>query len=132
MELFLSGVLLQLGSLLGVGIDAVMATSRSDGRGAAATTVEDMQIVAASGRFASTVNRWVTTALPPNIQLHLGQVVKNRESVYRTRYSVVYFTSRRYRTTVVYIETERQLDPIDHNLIRLFCSNASIGLDNLN
>ena len=35
------------------------------------------------------------------------------------------------RTTVLYIETMRQLEQVDHKLIQLFCGNASIGLDML-
>jgi len=51
--------------------------------------------------------------------------------VFLTKRSVVYFHSRMNRTTVLYIETMRQLEPMDHKLIQLFCGNASIGLDML-
>lgn len=129
MEMFLSGVLLQLGSLLEVGIDAVMVSAKLDGD-SDAVSVDALQVVAASGRFTALVNHSAST-LEPAVLTALQDVMRSRESMFMTRRSVVYFHSRMNRTTVLYMETVRQLESIDHKLIQLFCGNASIGLDML-
>lgn len=130
MELFLSGVLLQLGSLLEVGIDAVLVSVRLDGNGEADATPEALKVVAASGRFTALVNR-PAGILEPAVVRAISDVIRSRESMFMTKYSIVYFHSRMNRTTVLYIETMRQLETVDHKLIQLFCGNASIGLDML-
>ncbi len=130
MELFLSGVLLQLGSLLEVGIDAVLVSARAEGGDANVSTAEELRVVAGSGRFTALVNR-PASILDPNVLRALQDVINSRESMFMTKYSIVYFHSRMNRTTVLYIETTRQLETVDHKLIQLFCSNASIGLDML-
>jgi hypothetical protein len=130
MEQFLSGVLLQLGSLLEVGIDAVMVSARVEATDDAPVAADTLQVVAASGRFSALVNRSAIT-LEPAVIGALQEVIRSRQSVFMTRRSVVYFNSRLNRTTVLYIETTRQLEPVDHKLIQLFCANAGIGLDML-
>jgi hypothetical protein len=130
MEMFLSGVLLQLGSLLEVGIDAVMVSAKLDSAAGAEASIDALQVVAASGRFTAVVNH-PASALEPVVLTALQEVIRSRESMFMTRRSVVYFHSRMNRTTVLYMETVRQLESIDHKLIQLFCGNASIGLDML-
>jgi len=130
MEMFLSGVLLQLGSLLEVGIDAVLVSAKLDGDAADAPSVGELQVVAASGRFTALVNRPAST-LGPGVVRALEEVIRSRASIFMTKYSTVYFHSRMNRTTVLYIETMRHLEAVDHKLIQLFCGNASIGLDML-
>jgi CheY-like chemotaxis protein len=130
MELFLSGVLLQLGSLLEVGIDAVMVSARLEESDDAAVSADELPVVAGSGRFTALVNR-PASILEPAVLNALKDVIRSRESMFMTKHSIVYFHSRMKRTTVLYIETRRQLETVDHKLIQLFCSNASIGLDML-
>ena len=130
MEQFLSGVLLQLGSLLEVGIDAVMVSARVDAADDTEVAADDLHVVAGSGRFTAVVNRPAST-LEPGVLAALREVIHSRMSIFMTKRSIVYFHSRMKRTTVLYIETTRQLEPVDHRLIQLFCGNASIGLDML-
>jgi CheY-like chemotaxis protein len=130
MELFLSGVLLQLGSLLEVGIDAVLVSAKVEEEDLRSATIDELQIVAASGRFTALVNR-PAAILEPTVVRALQEVIRSRESIFMNKYSLVYFHSRMNRTTALYIETTRQLEPVDHKLIQLFCGNASIGLDML-
>ncbi len=125
MEPFLSGLLLQLGSLLEVGVDAVMVSSRQDGP---PPDVAHMQAVAASGRFSDMAGK-AATLLDASIQADVSGVIATRASQFRDRHSVIYFHANPDRVTVLYMETSRPLGVLDHRLIELFCSNASIGLD---
>ncbi|HEX3346512.1 MAG TPA: DUF3369 domain-containing protein [Acetobacteraceae bacterium] len=130
MELFLSGVLLQLGSLLEVGIDAVMVSVKRSENDTSETDPKTLHVVAGSGRFTALVNHSVAS-LEPVVVNAIQDVLRSGESIFMTKRSIVYFHSRMNRTTVLYMETMRQLEPMDHKLIQLFCSNASIGLDML-
>jgi hypothetical protein len=130
MEQFLSGILLQLGSLLEMSVDAVLVTATANANGTRPKP-EDMKIVAASGRFSSLLGAVAKDRLEPVVWLNFQRVLESQVSIYRDEYSIVYFYSERNRETAVYIETRSKLQEIDHRLIQLFCANASIGLDNL-
>jgi CheY-like chemotaxis protein len=129
METFLSGILMQIGSLLEMSLDAVLVSAAAGDRNA--LKPEDYSVVAASGRFADLVAQPAVRAHEPEIWHEIQQVMNERRSIYRNDRSVVYFLSRTNRDTVVYIETQAELLETDHNLVELFCTNASIGLDNL-
>ena len=130
MEQFWSGILLQLGSLLEMSVDAVLVTATANANGTRPKP-EDMKIVAASGRFSSLLGAVAKDRLEPVVWLNFQRVLESQVSIYRDEYSIVYFYSERNRETAVYIETRSKLQEIDHRLIQLFCANASIGLDNL-
>lgn len=122
METFLSGVLIQIGSLLEISVDTVLVSADGDAA---------MQVMAATGRFADTIKQDAASALPVGVWEKIARVLETRESVFKEDFSVVYFHSQRSRVTAVYVETLGALNEIDHSLLHLFCANASIGLDNL-
>ncbi len=124
-EPFLSGLLMQLGSLLEVGVDAVMISARNI---AEMGDVDRMRIVAASGRFTD-LSGLAADLLEPDVHHGVVEVIATRASKFRDHHSVIYFHANTDRVTVLYMETGRRLDAVDHRLIELFCSNASIGLD---
>jgi CheY-like chemotaxis protein len=129
MEVFLSGILMQIGSLLEMSLDAVLVTAaRSEG---GALEPSDYRVVAGSGRFAELVEQPARVALGERVWDDIARVMTEQRSIFCNDHSVVYFLSRTNRDTVVYIETQSELLESDHNLVQLFCANASIGLDNL-
>jgi CheY-like chemotaxis protein len=129
METFLSGILMQIGSLLEMSLDSVLVTASKADNGE--LTPGDYRIVAASGRFADLVDATACEALEEPVWRDIQQVMTERRNILRNDCSVVYFLSRTNRDTVVYIETSSELLEIDHDLVARFCTNASIGLDNL-
>ena len=129
-SMFLSGILQQIGSLLEYDVDGFMLSARSTKAGDRPAP-EDLVLVAATDRFASCLNQSAAACLEPQIWHTVGQVLKARKSLYETRYLLVYFESVRHRDMVVYLEAKRGFLPLEHDLIRLFCANAGIGLDHL-
>ena len=130
METFLSGILMQLGSLLEMSVDSVLVTAMAETKGAR-PDVRDMRIVATSGRFSPALGTTAADGLEPAVWSNIQRVLESQSSVYHDDHSIVYFQSLQNRETVVYIETLKKLEDINHRLIQLFCANASIGLDNL-
>jgi CheY-like chemotaxis protein len=130
MERFLSGILIQLGSLLEMSVDSVLISASID-QGGHADDETEYRVVAASGRFAGAINGRASDMLEDDVWREMRFVITSRQSIYQTDYSIVFFHSRTDRVTVLYMETKAQLRDIDHDLIKLFCRNASVGLDNL-
>lgn len=130
MEKFLSGILLQIGSLLETSVDAVLVSVSLRGDIDASST-ENLRVMAASGRFMPSLNGNAANVLEEGVWREILNVVESRHSLYETDHSIVYFHSRTNRLTVLYIETHKTLHKVNHSLIHLFCRNASIGLDNL-
>ena len=129
METFLSGILMQIGSLLEMSLDSVLVSAA--GHDGAPLAPADYRIVAASGRFAELVDRPAAGVLETAVWQDIQQVMTERRNIFRNDRSVVYFLSRTNRDTVVYIECQAELLESDHTLVERFCTNASIGLDNL-
>jgi CheY-like chemotaxis protein len=128
MEGLLSGVLLQLGSLLEVGIDGVLVSAtRRDSQVSPSTS--DMQVVAATGRFQGTLGKNAGQSLEAKVWQLVEKVLDMRESVYQSGFSIVYFDSQQKRDTVLYLETMRDHYEIDRTLMELFCSQASLGIE---
>ena len=129
METFLSGILMQIGSLLEMSLDSVLVSAAA--RDGAEVTPGDYRIVAASGRFAELVEQPAAEVLEDGVWKDIQLVMTERRNIFRNDRSVVYFLSRTNRDTVVYIEGQAELLESDHTLVERFCTNASIGLDNL-
>jgi hypothetical protein len=106
-------------------VDAVMVSSRPDNP---QLDVMNMDVVASSGRFVACAGQ-PAVVLEADIQQDVATVIASRASKFRDRHSVIYFHANSQRVTVLYMETSRPLGTLDHHLIQLFCSNASIGLD---
>lgn len=126
---FLSGILQQIGSLLECDVGGFMLSgcpTRDDESPSA-----EYLVVAATDRFATCLNRSAAECLDPQIWQTVGQVLRARESIYAKPYLMVYFQSVRHRDMVVYLESRRGFQPQEHYLIKLFCANASVGLDHL-
>lgn len=137
MKQFLSGLLAQIEVLFEIGLDAVLVSARSE-EGDPNLSLVDLQaidrrvdllrVVAATGRFVPLTDHSAAD-LEPVVLMNITNAIASRESIYFHDYSVVYFQTRHRRVTVLYLETNRPLSDHDHHLIRLFCNNASAGLD---
>ena len=130
MEKFLSGILMQIGSLLEMNVDSVLISAGTNEAGEVVDAGE-YRVVASTGRFADALNGCASEVLEDAVWRQMNSVIASRQSIYRNDYSIVFFHSRTDRVTVLYIETKATLLDADHNLIELFCRNASVGLDYL-
>lgn len=130
LEKFLSGILMQIGSLLEMSVDSVLVSAGTNSNGHVVND-DEYRVVAATGRFAGALNGRGSEVLEDAVWREMAFAIESRQSIYQTDYSIVFFHSRTDRLTVMYMETKAQLLDTDRNLIELFCRNASVGLDNL-
>lgn len=126
---FLSGILQQIASLLECDVHGFMLSSRSTSD--ENHSAPEYLIVAATDRFATYLNRSAEECLDARMWEIINRALVGRQSIYEKPYLMIYFESARHRDMVVYLESKRGFEPMEHDLIKLFCSNASIGLDHL-
>ena len=124
MASFASGVLEQMVALLDLPSAAVVC----DTQGVVATPVaSELQIIAATGDFSGTVGKAADVALPPAVCALLSEAHARRESVIRPRCCVSYFGSGSDVSSLVYVETSRDLSNEERELIDLFVRNVGIA-----
>ena len=124
---FASAVLSQLGNM--IGLDRGTLCCRID-EGKAAHD-EHLPITAATGDFSRHVGQFADETLPPHVleTMHSAQTLKQHQ--FRPDHYVLYFTDS-YRTeSLLYVGEAWNLSDLDFRLVEVFCTNVSIGFENL-
>lgn len=123
-EIFSQGVLVQIGALLRVepsGFVSVQGLER---------TRNNSLIVSAIGEFSAMIGDTLST-VGPEIN-GLIDIARNRsDPLFQDGYMVMHFTSETGRELCAVMETHPNIDLADLSLLRLFCTNISVGFENL-
>ncbi len=125
---FTQGVLIQLSSLLCVADESLFM--RICGF-AAAKDRDALRIISATGEFADHIDRDVHSALPQIIRDRIDRVLRRQLSLFEGDAFVGYFQTENGSRTVIYLTGCRDLTPIDRDLVRIFCTNVGVALDNI-
>ena len=124
LEIFSQGVLVQIGALLRVepsGFVSVQGLER---------TRSNSLIVSAIGEFSAMIGDTLST-VGPEIN-GLIDIARNRtDPLFQDGYMVMHFTSETGRELCAVMETHPNIEVADLSLLRLFCTNISIGFENL-
>jgi class 3 adenylate cyclase/CheY-like chemotaxis protein len=134
-EKFLSGMVLQISSILGLNEDSLFAMSSAFVAGSAESSGDASEpvVLAGIGRYASKSNGPASAIDDSTARgLVLGAFETSR-SVFEAGRFVFAFKSKS-RSFVLYLESESPrgvLDAWDQRLIELFCSNFAVAYDNL-
>jgi response regulator RpfG family c-di-GMP phosphodiesterase len=124
---FASAVLSQLATLVGLDRGALYCKidekSRPDG--------EHILISAATGDFSRYVAKPADETLPPRIleTLHAAQTLKRHQ--FRPDHYVLHFTDSQQTESLLYVGEAWNLSDLDYKLVEVFCTNVSIGFENL-
>ena len=124
MQIFASGVLTQLGGLLGTsgcGILCTQADSRPCG---------EFTVIAASGKFEPLLSGPVTEA-DPVVAERIFSAFDQRRAALTETHAVLYLRTPNARDLVIYVEADHSLDGLDRSLLEMFGTNISISFDNL-
>lgn len=124
---FIQGVLEQLIALLYLDRDSMYVNCDSI---ALENSAEQLQIVAATGRFAEFVGTHAPDHLPREVLAMIHEALESQAMVVRDDAYVGYFRPRKGREDVIYITSSRPLSDDDSNLIQLFLHNVSIAYEN--
>lgn len=125
---FIHGVLMQLTALMKLNKNAIYCRSSA----VSATKLGNHFIVeAAVGDFNACLSKTIEESLPPDALSIISEALEKKESVYRSQSFVAYFCSVNNIENLIYLTTNRDINFWDRRLIEIFCSNISVGLDNL-
>ncbi|MCG6553931.1 MAG: SpoIIE family protein phosphatase, partial [Candidatus Magnetominusculus sp. LBB02] len=125
MDDFISGVLTQLSSLLG--LDA----ARLESSFLSGSSTADLAIVKGTGIYEQFAGRLASEAFDAAGSEILRRAQTEQKSVYTERSCAVYFRNKANRYNIVYINCQRQLSDIDKDMLEIFCNNISMAFENI-
>lgn len=122
---FAEGVVTQLCALLGTLPEGlVCAQALGDATG-------DARVIAAAGQYSSLINRPLRQVQVGKVRELLGRCLALRDHLHEEGCTVLYFGLPSGRAMAALVEAQRELDPMDHQLLRAFCSNIAVGFENV-
>lgn len=127
-RMFVSGVLMQLTSLLGVQLQGILAARHGSPHG---DNADEIYLLAATGRYETGIGHPARAVLPPAVLERINASFAAAHSLFAADDCVIYIPVPKGRPVVGYIHLE---DPaasrIDTDLIEMFCLNVGIAFDN--
>ena len=124
---FASAVLSQLATLIGMDKGALYCKV-DPRRGEVGTHI---QISAATGDYTRYVSRAADETLPPRILDTLQAAQQTKTHQFRSDHYVLHFTDSQQTESLLYVGEAWDLTELDYRLVEVFCTNVSIGFENL-
>ncbi|GAB4214597.1 MAG: EAL domain-containing protein [Rhodoferax sp.] len=120
---FAVGVITQIAALLRLEPDGLVCAQH--GRESPAVTV-----LAAAGRFAHCISQPVSTLADNRLAQLLESVLQRGESAFGAQETVLFLGDCSDHAMAAYVATPRPLQPVDLQLLSVFCVNLSAALQN--
>ena len=132
MEQLITGVLMQIMSIIGVEEDAFYSheagfISRAPDTDETYTSTEDMVIISGTGRFENSSNKPVTQVVSKEILGHIKLARSSEKTVYNDDSCIVYLT----KDSLIYIDSHKELGFIERKLLDIFCANVTVAFENV-
>ncbi|WP_170174844.1 EAL domain-containing response regulator [Undibacterium parvum] len=134
---FASGVLVQLVALLGGHTEGFVCSQQTEQAlesspdSSATETAGRLQILASTPSFETWVGQKLDIVADAKIQALVQQTLLARHNIYESAATILFFSNVAQRELTVYINTGLHLNEMDKRLLEVFCSNVSVGLDNV-
>ncbi len=126
---FASGVLVQISGLLG--LDAEGLVCARQGNLEQGADLQDLRIIAATPAFAGLLDQNLDQLPQAAVIERVQRSLQERRNLYEAQTTTLYFSNVAQRDFTVYLDTGLQLGEMDKRLLEVFCSNISVGLDNV-
>lgn len=122
---FASGVLKQVSTLLDVGMDGILCVENGSQTGRL-----QVEVIAATGSYEGMTHTSDFSSLP-ELSSTILEAFREKKSIYRHPYDVLYITSQNDREFVVHFSPPWPLEDVERNLLEVFCQRISAAYDNL-
>jgi response regulator RpfG family c-di-GMP phosphodiesterase len=122
---FASGVLKQVSTLLDVGMDGILCVENGSLSGRL-----QVEVIAATGSYEELAHT-SDFSTRPELSASITEAFREKRSVYRHPYDVLYITSQNDREFVVHFSPPWPLEDVERNLLEVFCQRISAAYDNL-
>lgn len=126
LQSFASGVLTQLAGLLGIKAEGMVCTEDMLDDGGT-----DVIVIAAAGRFTHLIGKSLSSTSEQVSRTALLNCLHDGHHRFNDHSTVLYFAGKASRNMAAYLVTQGPLEDIDRRLIEVFCSNISVGMDNV-
>jgi response regulator RpfG family c-di-GMP phosphodiesterase len=90
-----------------------------------------IQINAATGDYTQFVEKAADETLPPRILETLKAAQQTKTHQFRNDHYVLHFTDSQHTESLLYVGEAWNLSELDYRLVEVFCTNVSIGFENL-
>ncbi|PWF48855.1 GGDEF domain-containing protein [Massilia glaciei] len=122
---FLSGVLTQINAIFHLGDDAMLYVRNLASPGG------EEKVMAASGKYDSYMGQASSSsAFPSMVRAAIADTLARKASSYEPGRFSIYFYSASVYEIVIYIDSGRELNTLDIEMIDIYCANVSLGLAN--
>ena len=126
---FASGVLVQISGLLG--LDAEGLVCARQGNLEQGADLQDLRIIATTPAFADLLDQNLDQLPQAAVIERVQRSLQERRNLYEAENTTLYFSNVAQRDFTVYLDTGLHLGEMDRRLLEVFCSNISVGLDNV-
>ncbi|HYD82175.1 MAG TPA: EAL domain-containing protein [Paucimonas sp.] len=126
LESFAAGVITQIAGLLTLhpeGLLCVRECAKDDGC--------ELVVIAAAGDYRELISKPISVLHDQRITHALEQALCEHRNIYESDYTALYFAGNGSRDFAAFLNTGAPLKEIDRQLLEVFCSNISVGLDNV-
>lgn len=128
LHLFVSGVLLQLTSLLGVERNGILVARHGE---ASADDAADIYLIAASGDYEGQTGGAAHQVLPPLVLDRIEAAFRARHSTFAADHCTLHIPVPNGRPVVGYVVLPpHSAEEIDTDLLEVFCLNVGVAFDN--
>lgn len=134
---FASGVLIQIVGLLGGQTEGFICSQQAVDNinetptATIAETMAALCILAATPAFTDWIDHPLEAVADTKILALVQQTLQARHNLYESESTVLYFSNVAQQELAVYLNTGLHLNEMDKRLLEVFCSNVSVGLDNV-
>ncbi|HEY9106801.1 MAG TPA: EAL domain-containing protein [Roseateles sp.] len=121
---FAEGVVTQLCALLGILPEGLVCAQVGGETGG------EVRIVAAAGQYSGLIDRPLAQVKIANVRERLERCLREQRNLYDDG-TCLYFGLDQGRAMAALVDVGRELDELDQQLLRAFCSNIAVGFENV-
>lgn len=126
---FSSGVLQQVAVLLGRKIEGFVCNQIDDQH--PSLKLDDLYIIATSAQFSHLSERAANKIDESEIKTLIERSLSEKRNIYKDSFIVLHFESGSQKNLTVFLQTNTDVSDLDQRLLEVFCSNISVGLNNV-
>ncbi|WP_394779221.1 EAL domain-containing protein, partial [Undibacterium sp.] len=128
---FASGVLVQISGLLGLDAEGLVCVRQGSLEQGLGNDLQDLRIIATTPAFAPLLDQGLQQLPQAAIAERVLRSLREKRNLYDAEATTLYFSNVVQRDFSVYLDTGLHLNDMDRRLLEVFCSNISVGLDNV-
>jgi len=124
MRVFAEGVITQIAALLGINAEGVVCAHEESAGGR-------LVVVAGAGRYGEYVNLPVSDLADQRIRASLTRCLLERRTFNEEGCTTLFFSGDAMPDVAAFLDMPQALSEVDRNLLEVFCTNISMGLQNV-